>query len=124
MKILGAQPSYVPHAAAPGISGLGQALFGCAPENLPILTPDQRIHCANGFTRPDDSLGAEASSQVQDPVRRGAEFRTKNAPRRVSCINIMRATTLYGPIADPGMDPQFILDGLIDGFAPWDELQK
>jgi hypothetical protein len=117
-------PSYAPPAAAPDMTGLGQALFGCAPENIPNLTPDQRAHCTNGLTRPDDSLVIEPKSHVQDPVRREAEMRTKNTPGRIPCTSVAKVGALGGSTAAPMVNPLCVLGGLINGFGPLNGLDK
>jgi hypothetical protein len=120
----GAMPSYAPPVAPPDITGLGQALFGCAPENLPNLTPDQRAHCTNGFTRPDDNALAEPKSHVQDPLRREAEMRAKNTPDRVPCTTVEEVLAGPGTVAVPVVDPACALKGAINGFRPLNGLDK
>ncbi len=121
----GAMPSYAPPVAPPDVSGLGQALFGCAPENLPNLTPDQRAHCTNGFTRPDDNALAEPKSHVQDLARREAEMRAKNTPGRVPCTSLTEVqTSLSGSTMVPLVDPVCAADGLVNGFHPLNGLPK
>jgi hypothetical protein len=117
-------PSYTPPAAAPDVTGLGQALFGCAPENIPNLTPDQRAHCTNTIPRPDDSLVLEPKSHVQDPARREAEMRTKNTPGHIPCAKMISGHAGGGDVPVPGADPICILDGLINGFGPLNGLDK
>ena len=120
----GAMPSYAPPVAPPDVTGLGQALFGCAPENLPNLTPDQRAHCTNGITRPDDSALAEPKSHVKDPMRREAEMRAKNTPGRVPCTYVTSTNAPHGSAPAFMLDPVCALDGLINGFAPITGLPK
>lgn len=120
----GAMPSYAPSVAPPDMTGLGQALFGCAPENLTSLTPDQRAHCANGFTRPDDNALVEPKSHVKDPLRREAEMRAKNTPVRVPCTYVTSAPAPHGSAPAPMVNPICALDGLINGFRPLNGLDK
>jgi hypothetical protein len=120
----GAMPSYAPPVAPPDVTGLGQALFGCAPENLPNLNPDQRAHCTNGFTRPDDDALLEPKSHVKDPLRREAEMRTKNTPGHVPCTYVTSAPAPHGAAAAPMVDPICIIGGLINGFGPLNGLPK
>ncbi|MDB5734538.1 MAG: hypothetical protein JWP16_555 [Alphaproteobacteria bacterium] len=109
-------------APAPSLSGLGQSLFGCAPENLSTLSREQRAHCATGLARPDDSVMAEPPSHVKDPARRAAEMRTKNTPGRIPCTYI--AVDKGEGHAVPAVDPLCVLDGLINGFGPLNGLGK
>jgi hypothetical protein len=120
----GAMPSYSPPVPAPDITGLGQALFGCAPENIPNLTPDQRAHCINGITRPNDNALVEPRSHVKDPARREAEMRTKNTPGRIPCTYITSAPVPHGSAALPMVDPICVTGGLINGFGPLNGLEK
>jgi len=120
----GAMPPFAPPVQAPDVTGLGQALFGCAPENLPNLTPDQRAHCTNGFTRPDDNALVAPLSHVQDSARREAEMRTKNTPGRVPCTYITSARVPYGSAPLPMVDPGCALKGAINGFDPLNGLSK
>jgi hypothetical protein len=121
----GVAPSYSPAVPAPDVSGLGQAIFGCAPENIPDLTPDQRAHCINGLTRPDDNTLAEPHSHVKDPARREAEMQTKNTPGRVPCTSISSAPAPpFGSTPAPMVDPICVIGGLINGFGPLNGLQK
>jgi hypothetical protein len=120
----GPMPSLAPPAPAPDVTGLGQALFGCAPENIPNLTPDQRAHCTNGFTRPDDNALVQPRSHVQDPARREAEMRAKNTPGHIPCAIVMDTQAPGGGGAAPGVDPICLIGGLINGFRPLNELDK
>ena len=120
----GAMPSFAPPVAPPDVTGLGQALFGCAPENLTNLTPDQRAHCTTGFTRPDDNAQVEPKSHVKDPLRREAEMRTKNKPGRVPCTYVTNARAPHGSVPAPMVDPICALDGLINGSGPLNGLPK
>lgn len=88
----GAMPSQAP--AAPDIRGVGQALFGCAPENLGNLTPEQRSHCTAGFARPD--AGTEPSTHVKDAARWTDELKTRNTPGRIPCTYIAVTPAMAG----------------------------
>jgi hypothetical protein len=126
----GVMPSLAPPVAAPDITGLGQALFGCAPENIPNLTPDQRAHCTNvlsggGFARPDENVVVEPPSHVKDPVRRAAEMRAKNTPGRIPCTSLTEVqTSLSGNTMVPLADPFCVIGGLLNGFGPLNGLAK
>lgn len=115
-----------PAEATPSIQGLGQSLFGCAPENLANLTPDQRAHCTGGrLAAPDDSQLAQPKSHVKDPARRAAEMATKNTPGVIPCAVIMQAPAPYGGTAVvPGFNPFCVLKGLSSGFGPLNGLAK
>jgi hypothetical protein len=120
----GAMPSYTPPVATPDVTGLGQALFGCAPDN-PNLSPEQRAHCPGAFTRPDDNALIEPKSHVKDPVRREAEMRAKNTPGRIPCTSLTEVqTSLAGNTTVPMIDPACAIGGLRNGFGPLDGLDK
>ena len=120
----GAMPSLAPPVQTPDIRGLGQALFGCAPENLANLTPEQRAHCPGGFSRPDDSALLESPSHVNDPVRRAAEMRARNKLLRIPCTSITQAQIGGGTAAVPMADPFCVMGGVIRGFGPLNGLSK
>jgi hypothetical protein len=82
----GAMPSPAP--AAPDIRGLGQSLFGCAPETLGNLTPEQRSHCTTGFARPDGNAVAAPSSHVKNAARWEGELKARNTPGRIPCTYV------------------------------------
>jgi hypothetical protein len=119
----GAMPSLAPPAPTPDIRGLGQALLGCAPENLSNLTVEQRAHCP-GFSRPDDSALIESPSHVKDPVRRAAEMRARNKLLRIPCTSITQAQIGGGTATVPMTDPFCVLEGAIKGFGPLNGLSK
>jgi len=120
----GAAPSLAPTIAAPDIRGLGQSLFGCAPETLANLSPEQRSHCTNGLARPDDSAVIEPPSHVKDPARRAAEMRAKNTPGRIPCTYLGQAPAPYGSTTTVMADPVCVMDGLTNGFGPLSGLSK
>ncbi|HEY4076605.1 MAG TPA: hypothetical protein VGM26_06690 [Rhizomicrobium sp.] len=120
----GAAPSLAPAVPAPDVRGLGQSLFGCAPETLANLSPEQRSHCTTGFAQPDDSAVVEPSSHVKDPSRRAAEMRTKNTPGRVPCSYLGEAPAPHGSTTTVMADPVCVMDGLTNGFGPINGLSK
>ena len=120
----GAMPSLAPPALTPDIRGLGQALLGCAPENLSNLTPEQRAHCHSGFSAPDESALAEPRSHVKDPLRRAAEMKARNTPMRIPCSSVAAAPVGGGTAAVPMADPFCVLEGAIKGFGPLNGLSK
>jgi hypothetical protein len=119
----GAMPSLAPPVPTPDIRGLGQALLGCAPENLSNLIVEQRSHCP-GFSRPDDSAVLEPPSHVRDPVRRAAEMKARNALLRVPCTSVIDAPVGGGSVAVPMADPFCLMGGAIKGFGPLNGLSK
>jgi hypothetical protein len=88
----GVLPSPAP--AAPDIRGLGQALFGCAPEGLAGLTPEQRSHCVTGFARPDGN--AAPLTHVKDAARWANGIKERNTPGRIPCTYIAVTPTVAG----------------------------
>ena len=117
-------PSLAPPALTPDIRGLGQALLGCAPENLANLTPAQRAHCPGGFSRPADTAVVEPSSHVKDPLRRVAEMRARNTQARVPCTSVIDAPVGGGTAAVPMADPFCLVEGVVKGFGPLSGLSK
>ena len=112
-----------PPAQAPDITGLGRALFRCAPENLSNLAPDERAHCPSVFTRPDQSAMIEPNSHVRDPKRRAAEMESKNTPGRVPCSYIA-VEKAFG-YAAPGARLDCLADSLFgNGMPPINGLPK
>jgi hypothetical protein len=120
----GGMPSLAPPAVTPDIRGLGQALLGCAPENLVNLTPEQRTRCHAGFSRPDDSAMVEPPSHVKDPLRRAAEMKARNTPLRIPCTSVIDAPVGGGTAAAPMADPFCVVEGAIKGFGPLNGLSK
>ena len=117
-----ASPSITLPAAPPDITGFGQSLFGCAPETLANLLPDQRAHCKNGFVRPNENAMVEPRSHVKDPARRAAEMRANNGSIRVQCTNIIAAPVGGGTVQVPIVDPLCALQGKMD--TPLNGLSK
>lgn len=121
----GAVPFAVSPAAPPDVTGLGQALFGCAPENIANLPPEQRAHCTAGLPHFDDHALLQPKSHVQDPLRREAEMRAKNTPGRVPCTSLTEVqTSPAGSTMVPLIDPACAADGLVNGFRPMNGLDK
>lgn len=117
-----APPVLVPPATTPppatDLQSFGNQLFGCAPENLNNLTPEQRAHCSRFAALPrDKDAVTEPRSQVKDLPRRQAELAARNAPARVPCIGF-RTQALAGGGQDIGgiVDTLCVLNGLINGF--------
>lgn len=121
----GKAPFSVPPVAPPDVSGLGQALFGCAPENLTNLTPEQRAHCTGNLPHFDDHALLQPKSHVEDPARRAAEMRARNTPGRIPCASLSEVqTSPAGSSVVPMVDPACVLGGLINGFGPLNGLDK
>lgn len=110
-------PATASQPAAPDVTGLGMQLFGCAPEQLAALSLAERARCATGLAHPDRSVVTIPKSHVQDPVRRAAEMKAKNAPVRVPCTYVGIAPGPYYSSTPSGMiDPFCTIDGLLSGF--------
>lgn len=90
--VSGAAPLPIP--AAPDMRGVGQSLFGCAPENLGSLTPEQRSHCDTAFARP--GAGTEPPSHVKDAARWADELKARNTPGRIPCTYIAVTPAMAG----------------------------
>ena len=103
---------------APDIRALGDRLFGCAPERLATMTPDERARCATGLAAPDRSVVTIPKSRVRDPQRRAAEMAAKNKPLVVPCTYVGEAPAPYGASVPTAMvNPICALDGLVNGFG-------
>ncbi len=113
--VLGARPLPAPVIPAPDLRGLGQSVFGCAPENLPNLSADQRSHC-HGLARPDDSLLVEPPSHVKDPQRRAAEMRAKNTPGNIPCTYVAVDPSFGNPV--PAASLGCLADGVFGKDIP------
>jgi hypothetical protein len=116
-----------PPAIAPippsDLRGFGQQLFGCAPEALAGLTPQERSRCVTGLTRPDDSAVLMPRSHVKNPERRAAEMAAKNTTARIPCSYIAVEKSFGYQV------PAASLDCLMDsvtgpGLAPLNGLGK
>ena len=102
---------------APDIRALGDRLFGCAPERLATMTPEDRAHCATGLAAPDRSVVTIPKSRVRDPQRRAAEMAAKNKPLVVPCTYITDAPAPHGTTPGVMVSPLCVMDGLINGFG-------
>ena len=107
----GAAPS------APDLRALGDKLFGCAPEKLAGMTPEERARCATGLTAPDRSVVTIPKSHVRDPQRRAAEMAAKNKPLVVPCTYVIDAPAPHGTTPAVMVNPICALDGLLNGFG-------
>lgn len=90
-------PSPPPQAvitAPPGVNGLQLSLFGCAPENLANLTPEQRARCTSslamsGFT---STIPGTVKELSLDPGRWRAAITARNTPLEVPCTHLEEVT--------------------------------
>jgi hypothetical protein len=105
--------------AATDLQAFGNALFGCAPENLSKLTPEQRTHCGGFGPAPHGSTAAtEPQSLVKDLPRREAELAARNAPARVPCASLRtQALGFSGQETTAIVDPLCALNGWLNGFG-------
>jgi hypothetical protein len=121
---LTAPPIFVPPATtappAAGLQTFGNQLFGCAPENLNNLTPEQRAHCS-GLAALPQGKGAvgEPPSLVKDPTRREAELAARNTPARVPCVDLRSRSLGFSGGQDTGVVADFVclLNGWAHGFG-------
>lgn len=105
-----------PHA--PDLRALGDSLFGCAPEKLAVMTPDERARCSTGLAAPDRTVITIPKSHVRDPQRRAAEMAARNKPLVVPCTYVGEAPAPYGSTVPSTMvNPLCVLDGLANGFG-------
>ena len=125
---LTAQPLTMPPIISPPVEPppaadlqtFGKELFGCAPENLSKLTPEQRTHCGRFAAVPRDrDTVTEPSSLVKDLPRREAELAARNTPARVPCVALRTQTLGFTGKEDTGVmaDPLCLLNGWINGFG-------
>ena len=63
-------PNAAPNLAAPGppsaLEGIGRALYGCTPEAMALLSPQDRAKCPPLATRPDPELVEQPRSHAKD----------------------------------------------------------
>jgi hypothetical protein len=81
----------------PQTKSLGLSLFGCAPENLQNLSPDQRMHCKAtiGAFAAGDGLG-EVRERSADANRWAAAIAKRNTPVAVPCTYTENVTAGFG----------------------------
>lgn len=90
----------------PDVKGLGQSLFGCAPENLANLTPQERAHCsgAPGIASADSDLRAGFVEHALQAARWSAALHARNTPLTVPCVTPPTGglgSSLAPPLVDP-----------------------
>jgi hypothetical protein len=116
------RPALPPIAMPPpttDLQGFGNELFGCTPENLGKLAPEQRAHCSGFGAAPYDTTAAtEPPSLVKDLPRREAELAARNTPARVPCANLRTQTLGFsGNVTTAIVDPLCALNGWLNGFG-------
>ena len=109
-------PIATPQAPGGSIEGLHQYLFGCAPEDLDKLTPEQRAQCPMTFNpganAPDNVLNLP--SRAHDAPHWQRALARKQNPLLLPCANA----------AGLPLTPQAVLcvvNGAINGFGDLDE---
>ncbi|MBA2589694.1 MAG: hypothetical protein H0U98_13845 [Alphaproteobacteria bacterium] len=84
---------------APDIRGFGQALVGCAPENLSNLDETQRAHCrkfgASGGYDPGAVDYADRIGKVPGAKLWARELARKQAPLLLPCANASKVDYVY-----------------------------
>jgi hypothetical protein len=87
----------LPPTPAPDVRGFGQALLGCAPENLANLDEVQRSRCGKFGALPSHDPGAVdyADHGVPGAKRWARELARKNAPLLLPCGNPRAADPVY-----------------------------
>ncbi len=82
--------------------GLALSLFGCTPENLANLTPEQRAHCTEAPAMA--SFGGRIDAPFQEHALEAARWRAavaeRNTPLAVPCITVSKDDSL-----EPGVGP-------------------
>jgi hypothetical protein len=109
--------------APPDLAGIGRVIFGCKPEDLATLTPEERARCTSAGlgTPPDEaSLAAIAELAAEENVRFEYALLRKQQPLLLPCAGGI-GISLYTVLC--------LADGLINGFdldsgkypvyAPW-----
>lgn len=99
------------------LRALGDRLFGCAPEKLATMTPEERARCSTGLAAPDPSVITIPKSHVRDPVRRAAEMAARNRPLVVPCTYVIDAPAPHGTTPGVMVNPLCAIDGLFNGFG-------
>ena len=91
---------------------LGKQLFGCAPETLDKLSPEDRAKCASprDYARlPPDADLLGSPSHVQDEAHWAAEMARKSSPPWLPCTTMVKTPA--------GVAPGFSLGCLVAKFA-------
>jgi hypothetical protein len=99
-------PIPIPSSAAPDLSAFGQSLFGCAPEALANLSPDQRARCRAIVAPRGNSDVPNPRSDVKDPNHWAAAKVQNDTPLRIPCtyletLRLSAATQATVGMVDP-----------------------
>jgi hypothetical protein len=113
-------PTPSPLAAAPSITGIGQALFGCAPENYAMLSPEDRAHCpapGEGLVMQSEPNLMGSTSHVKNEARWREAWARERSPVLLPCMGGLDVMCLIGKIAsgslgdfaDPESWPHYVV---------------
>jgi hypothetical protein len=101
-------------------NGLGLALFGCAPETLANLTPDERAHCGNPALEAAadaEVLPGVVREQAHDTARWQAALAARDAPP--SCVRLDDVAAPNGQANRAALaDPLCLLKQIENGTQP------
>jgi len=103
-----------PDANAKTLQGLGSELFDCRPENLSMLSAEQRAQCANRGPKPNDAVDfADHTNRAKDAARWAREKQRKNGPPLLPCASTQSifATMSTATLA-------CLANGALNGFDP------
>lgn len=85
-----------PHASnalsPPMVTGLGQSLFGCAPENLANLTREARAHCSGALSIAalQSAIPGAVTIHAVQSARWAAGIAARNTPLAVPCTSLTK----------------------------------
>ena len=79
------------------LQGLHLDLFGCSPENLANLSPEERAHCATTLKRPNDNSVdfADHTNRSHDAALWARRLAKKQNPLLLPCMSPQMASPLY-----------------------------
>jgi hypothetical protein len=98
-----------PHPRPQTASGLGLALFGCAPETLANLTPDERAHCGGNAALEAAAANEAMPGALREPARDADRWQAAIALRENGAMPCVHLDDLPAPnglsnraaVADP-----------------------
>jgi hypothetical protein len=102
--------------------GLALSLFGCTPENLANLTPEQRAHCtgAPALTAFSGSFDGPLQEHALQTARWRAAIANRNTPLQVPCMTISKEE--FGAEAGPGHSgSKVVIDPLCELVQQYDD---